>query len=56
MSVGIGSDADLFEAEENTPVSFIRSLVEERNKNDILALTTLELVQHNIVGSFAYIQ
>eukprot|EP01035_Chromulina_nebulosa_P023779 gene23779-30842_t len=48
--IGMASDASLFEEEENSPVSFIRNLVEERNKNDMLALTTLELIQKNIVG------
>ena len=52
---GMASDASLFEEEENSPVSFIRNLVEERNKNDMLALTTLELMQKNIIGSEAYL-
>ena len=52
----MSSDAGMFDAEENSPVSFIRSQVEERNKNDMLALTTLELMQKNIIGSlYTYI-
>eukprot|EP00597_Dinobryon_sp_UTEXLB2267_P006679 CAMPEP_0170084644 /NCGR_PEP_ID=MMETSP0019_2-20121128/19777_1 /TAXON_ID=98059 /ORGANISM="Dinobryon sp., Strain UTEXLB2267" /LENGTH=294 /DNA_ID=CAMNT_0010300811 /DNA_START=14 /DNA_END=898 /DNA_ORIENTATION=+ len=48
--LGVENDASLFEEEPNSPVSFIRSLLEEKNKNDILGLISLELLQHHITG------
>ena len=50
--IGLDSDSSLFEEEANSPGSFVRSLLEERNKNDILGLSTLELLQNNVTGSY----
>ena len=53
--LGMDNDASLFEEEPNSPVSFIRSLLEEKNKNDMLGLISLELLQQNITGKCPYI-